>query len=141
MVVMKNDSNVPPRTPPYGLRIPPDLKARIKAAALDSGRSMNAEIVHTLEKTYPVPVNFELQERFFQQVLDNARVLYKESNIAGLDAFKHRLVQIISEVSEAEENMGVSPDKESPPARERAGGLARAMLQREAVSRELKNGS
>lgn len=42
--------------PPYGLRMPPDLKARVKAAADANNRSMNAEIVATLEKAYPVPM-------------------------------------------------------------------------------------
>lgn len=39
--------------PPYGLRMPPDLKARVKAAAEANNRSMNAEIVATLEERYP----------------------------------------------------------------------------------------
>ncbi|MCZ4260971.1 Arc family DNA-binding protein [Limimaricola sp. G21655-S1] len=45
---MLGDSEVPPRTPPYGLRLPPELKERIQVAAKASNRSMNAEIVARL---------------------------------------------------------------------------------------------
>lgn len=34
---------------PYPLRIPDELRQRLEAAAAKSGRSLNAEIVHTLE--------------------------------------------------------------------------------------------
>lgn len=46
--------------PPYGLRMPPDLKARVKAAAATNNRSMNAEIVATLQEKYPEPVEGDL---------------------------------------------------------------------------------
>lgn len=45
----------PKQEPPYGLRMPPDLKVRVKAAAEANNRSMNAEIVAALEKEYPDP--------------------------------------------------------------------------------------
>ncbi|HBT01647.1 MAG TPA: hypothetical protein DEB47_17725 [Citreicella sp.] len=45
----------PKQEPPYGLRMPPDLKARVKAAAEASNRSMNAEICAALEEKYPAP--------------------------------------------------------------------------------------
>lgn len=34
---------------PFGLRMLPELKARIERAAAESGRSLNAEIVHRLQ--------------------------------------------------------------------------------------------
>lgn len=37
----------------YTVRMPEGLRDRIKAAAADNGRSMNAEIVSTLEDKYP----------------------------------------------------------------------------------------
>ncbi|WP_083799112.1 Arc family DNA-binding protein [Roseobacter sp. AzwK-3b] len=46
----------PPKTqqePPYGLRMPPSLKERVKAAAKANNRSMNAEIVAALEDKFP----------------------------------------------------------------------------------------
>lgn len=61
----------------YQLRFPPGLRDRIKAAADGNGRSMNAEIVATLEDAYPNPdqlrqeLNFvneidEIQQRLFR---------------------------------------------------------------------------
>lgn len=38
------------------VRMPEDLRDRIKAAADASGRSQNSEIVATLEEKYPAPV-------------------------------------------------------------------------------------
>lgn len=52
---MADDSKYPTRIAPYGLRIPPDLKDRVEAAAKANNRSMNAEIVATLEEHYPQP--------------------------------------------------------------------------------------
>tara|TARA_R110002073_G_scaffold13857_6_gene57805 strand:+ start:763 stop:1158 length:396 start_codon:yes stop_codon:yes gene_type:complete len=37
------------------VRMPSDLRDRVKAAADESGRSMNSEIVATLEEAYPAP--------------------------------------------------------------------------------------
>lgn len=45
----------PKQEAPYGLRMPPDLKARVKAAAEANNRSMNAEIVALLEERFPAP--------------------------------------------------------------------------------------
>lgn len=41
------------------LRLPDGMRDRIKAAAEISGRSMNAEIVETLELRFPDPGSFE----------------------------------------------------------------------------------
>ena len=40
----------------YMVRLPDGMRDRIKAAADTNNRSMNAEIVATLEKAYPAPV-------------------------------------------------------------------------------------
>lgn len=37
---------------PFGVRIPPDLKAQVKDAAAREGRSMNAQIVQHLRSIY-----------------------------------------------------------------------------------------
>lgn len=52
---MADDSKYPTRIAPYGLRMPPDLKDRVESAAKANNRSMNAEIVATLEEKYPLP--------------------------------------------------------------------------------------
>ncbi len=38
--------------PPFGLRMPPDLKSQVKDAATREGRSMNAQIVQHLRTIY-----------------------------------------------------------------------------------------
>ncbi len=58
--------SAPKQEPPYGLRMPPDLKARVKAAAEANNRSMNAEIVATLEKEYPEPELTDEQQRLMR---------------------------------------------------------------------------
>ena len=40
------------RKPPFGLRIPDDLKTLVKDAAAREGRSMNAQIVQHLREIY-----------------------------------------------------------------------------------------
>jgi len=54
----------PPKTPndeldKFLLRMPDGLRARIKAAADTNNRSMNAEIITTLEREYPVPITLD----------------------------------------------------------------------------------
>lgn len=52
---MADETKYPTRIPPYGLRMPPDLKQRVEASAKANGRSLNAEIVTALEYQYPAP--------------------------------------------------------------------------------------
>jgi hypothetical protein len=40
------------RIPPFGLRLPPDLKERVQAVAKANNRSMNAEIVARLSESF-----------------------------------------------------------------------------------------
>lgn len=47
----------------FALRMDPGLRDRIKSAAAENNRSMNAEIVATLEDAYPEPS--ELQDAIF----------------------------------------------------------------------------
>lgn len=44
--------------PPFGLRMQPDLKRRVEEAAAKNNRSINAEIVATLEEAYPPTTTF-----------------------------------------------------------------------------------
>lgn len=41
--------------PPFGLRMQPDLKARLEESATAAGRSLNAEIVSRLEASFQAP--------------------------------------------------------------------------------------
>jgi hypothetical protein len=37
---------------PFGLRMPPDLRAKLEEAAAASGRSLNAELLHRIASTF-----------------------------------------------------------------------------------------
>ncbi|MBB3411257.1 hypothetical protein FHT87_005210 [Rhizobium sp. BK316] len=44
--------------PRHNLRLPPELKKKLAHSAVDNGRSMNAEILSRLEKSFdPSPIN------------------------------------------------------------------------------------
>lgn len=45
----------PKQLPPYGLRIPPELKDRVQDSAKANNRSMHAEIIAALEREFPQP--------------------------------------------------------------------------------------
>lgn len=47
---------------PFGLRMPPELRERIEESARESGRSMNAEIVHRLNESFEIDAAEELSE-------------------------------------------------------------------------------
>ena len=52
---MADDSKYPTRIAPYGLRMEPDLKARIQSAADANKRSLHSEILEALEVRFPPP--------------------------------------------------------------------------------------
>jgi len=52
---MSKESNSRPATahiPPFGLRMQPELRASLQEAAVENGRSLNAEIVARLEASF-----------------------------------------------------------------------------------------
>ncbi|GEM_PF-4904365 len=59
---------------PFGLRMPPDLKARVEKAAQDNGRSMNAEVVQRLEYSFTPWKERPWEERM---VIDVDRAMLK----------------------------------------------------------------
>ncbi|WP_418024969.1 Arc family DNA-binding protein (plasmid) [Paracoccus sp. TD-10] len=78
----------------YMLRLPDGMRDRIKAAAEANNRSMNAEIVATLEKEYPAPpmslndIIITLLERLrgapaseHQSIADAVNAQLKEANL------------------------------------------------------------
>lgn len=58
---------------PLMVRVPEDLRDRIKAAADANGRSQNSEIVATLEERYPAPVyeNVDLWHGYYAELTRN----------------------------------------------------------------------
>jgi hypothetical protein len=63
MVTMADDSKYPTRIAPYGLRMQPDLKARIEAAAQAHDRSMHTEIIAALEEKFPPVIPGRVEDR------------------------------------------------------------------------------
>ncbi|AWB48876.1 hypothetical protein HYN69_10515 [Gemmobacter aquarius] len=71
----------------FNLRLPGGLRERIKKAAEDEGRSMNAEIVATLLEKYPEPTED------YRPILE----LFRHINAAENDAEFFARVQSINE--------------------------------------------
>jgi hypothetical protein len=65
---------------PFGLRMLPDLRARLEAACAHSGRSMNAEIIARLEASFvaapePMPV---LTPEIFDQLFGRLKTIERK---------------------------------------------------------------
>lgn len=71
---MADPSKYPTRLAPYGLRIPPELKARLEASAKENGRTLHAEIIDALEFLYPAlsPME-EIREKIDAAIKDRVR--------------------------------------------------------------------
>lgn len=67
---------------PFGVRMPPELKAQIEQSAKDNGRSINAEVVHRLEESIASEETLEL---------DNAPASKEQNSLAeeALERIKH----------------------------------------------------
>lgn len=59
----------------FQIRLPPGLRDRIKATAEANGRSMNTEIVSTLEDAYPDPQQFMEELKFLDEIDEIQRKL------------------------------------------------------------------
>ncbi|QCP86504.1 Arc family DNA-binding protein [Cereibacter sphaeroides] len=83
----------------YMLRLPDGMRDRIKAAAEANNRSMNAEIVATLEERYPDRTVLQVSawnEKLFQAIAD----IFEQS--LGPAEARHRLEQLQKEHDRAE---------------------------------------
>jgi hypothetical protein len=52
----------------FQIRLPPGLRDRIRSAAEGNGRSMNTEIVQTLEEAYPDPEQLAHELSFLDEI-------------------------------------------------------------------------
>ena len=86
-----NDSK-PKQIPPYGIRIPADLKSRVQEAAEKNSRSLHGEIIHALEEKYPKP-QVDLREHF-ERI---AEEFYNMKDTAERRAYVERLDKALSE--------------------------------------------
>jgi len=81
----------------YMIRFPPGLRDRIKAAAEHGGRSMNTEIVRTLEKEFPEP--WPLDARI-QHMLDLFSALRKvQGHEAAISAMTSHLFDVVDSIA------------------------------------------
>ena len=71
----------------YVLRLPDGMRDRIKAAADKRKRSMNQEIIATLEREYPPPQPFDLDD-FLNGLVEAAKVAGGDVKILGQLVFR-----------------------------------------------------
>lgn len=76
--------------PPFGLRMLPDLKQRVEAAARANGRSMNAEIVARLEDSFTARVREE-------HLLEDRKALAQRLN--HVESVSSQLLHRVEEMS------------------------------------------
>lgn len=60
----------------YTLRIPSELKAKVQESAKEHNRSMNADIVARLEKSFEQPLSVELSPTQLEQITKAAGASY-----------------------------------------------------------------
>lgn len=91
----------------FMLRLPDGMRERIKVEAMANNRSMNAEIVATLEERYPAPVTDSDVYRFerMQQIIDELdEVMHDIVDRRDLDpAVSKKLVDLRAEIQELNE--------------------------------------
>jgi predicted transcriptional regulator len=68
----KGDSSLTRDIAPFGVRMSPELKERVSLAAKANNRSMNAEIVATLEAAYPSDRWDQLTAQIMKAVTERA---------------------------------------------------------------------
>lgn len=85
----EHDSKLTRDIAPFGVRMPADLKSRVAASAAANNRSMNAEIVATLQEKYPEPTPGDLAQLFtdllarLEQVSSNAEAMELAKDVEG----------------------------------------------------------
>jgi hypothetical protein len=72
---------------PFGLRMLPELRAKVEASAKESGRSMNAEVVARLEASYKLEDAMDLVLDQAKQIKE-LRYLLMQSNFSMAHAFQ-----------------------------------------------------
>ena len=78
----------------YTVRFPDGLRDRIKAAAEANNRSMNAEIVATLEEKYPAP---KRPSELLWRLVEEIRAYEKEHDTSFRDAIGPELADHLSD--------------------------------------------
>ena len=90
----------------FQLRLPDGMRDRIKAAAEANGRSMNAEIVSTLEDKYPAPARFRLDELFHYVLLAHPDEEQETRLAEAKEVLRHRGVAMQLRLSDERDEHG-----------------------------------
>ncbi len=81
---------------PLMVRVPEDLRERIKAAAEANGRSQNSEIVATLEEKYPEPP----LDDWLLAAMSQIGIDLREITPADVERVKERINEDLSRMAE-----------------------------------------
>lgn len=101
----------------YMLRLPDGMRDRIKAAAEANNRSMNSEIVATLEEKYPPPQSHisDILRVFISMPpawRARAMEMFKEMvDAAGSDESVRSFLAQLEDISDAQGDWEISPDE------------------------------
>lgn len=102
----------PKQLPPYGLRLPPDLKARIQASADNATRSLHAEIIHTLEEAYPPP-DSDIQE-VLSKIVDIQSMVAIKPDAEDLENIAFELSELHGDVIDLGEKLRLAQKPRTP---------------------------
>jgi dsDNA-binding SOS-regulon protein len=91
---------------PFGLRIPVDLKDRIKRTAIENNRSISAEIIYALEKEYPAPSSVaEIQkklDRLMEKTVHASSDEERRDLVDHLAQIRRELASVIEESAQSQ---------------------------------------
>ncbi|QXQ04289.1 Arc family DNA-binding protein [Stenotrophomonas indicatrix] len=96
---------------PFGLRMQPDLRDRLEAAAAAEGRSLNAEIVARLEESFQMEEGVESLEQMTGALEHSQQLLMKSMTQfqAKMDMLIHSLPPEMRRA--VDESLAVTPGK------------------------------
>ena len=91
------------------VRFPPGLMGRVKDAAARNGRSMNAEIISTLEREYPEPASIPVMVDYIKMLAD----LYEKQGFKNAHVLReiYDTIDGIRSAMEAEEDTPSTGEK------------------------------
>ncbi len=90
------------------IRMPTGLRDRIKAAADRQKRSMNAEIIDTLENQYPEPITID---EVVEDIEETVKILQRFGGKVTLMHLADRLDELVNRLSVSKE--GTAEDREA----------------------------
>lgn len=84
----------------FQIRLPEGMRDRIRAAAVENGRSMNAEIIDTLEQAYPDPEQFREELMFFDEIEEIQRKLDRIRRVRAAELSPNASEEFLKENAE-----------------------------------------